>query len=161
MLRLQEAHKLLDLCHHYNAILIINDDLELAANINAHGLHLGKDDRHINEARAELGPEAIIGVSCYNELLLAEKAEQQGADYIAFGSFFPSPTKPAAIPANIDLLKTWKHHATPACAIGGITVNSAPTLIEAGADMLAVISDLWDSKNIQKHTRAYTLLWSR
>ena len=160
-LRKQEARELLDLCNDYSALLIVNDDLELAAHIAAHGIHLGKHDAHINVVRSRLGKRAVIGVSCYNQLACARKAEQEGANYIAFGSFFPSPTKPKAALAQTSLLQTWKNQMTPICAIGGITLNRAPALIEAGADMLAIISDLWDSNDIQKHTRAYCQLWSK
>ncbi len=160
VLRRQEAYELLDLCNAFSASLIINDDIKLAASIGAHGVHLGKNDEGIDVARSILGAQVIVGVSCYNHLPCANKAEQKGADYVAFGSFFPSPTKPTATPAPIALLNTWKNHATPICAIGGVTLNRAPALIDAGADMLAIISNLWDSNNIQNHARAYCQLWS-
>ncbi|RUM94024.1 MAG: thiamine phosphate synthase [Thiothrix sp.] len=161
ILRKQEARKLLELCRNYSALLIINDDLKLAADIGAHGIHLGKHDADLNTARSQLGRQAIIGISCYNQLTCANKAQQEGANYIAFGSFFPSPTKPAASPAQISLLQNWKNQTTPVCAIGGIRLNRAATLIEAGADMLAIISNLWDSDNIQEQARAYSQLWPR
>jgi thiamine-phosphate pyrophosphorylase len=159
-LRNQVSMKLLALCEEYSAIFIINDDIELAANIGAHGVHLGKHDVDIKTARTRLGIDSIIGISCYNDQNRAEKAKREGADYIAFGSFFPSPTKPEAMPAKIPLLQYWKNQTTPICAIGGITLKRAPALIEAGADMLAIISDLWSSQNIQKHAEAYNLLWA-
>lgn len=159
--RKQEARELRALCDDYDTRLIINDDLELAADTGADGVHLGKNDESITAARTLLGADAIIGVSCYNQITLAKKKEQQGADYIAFGSFFPSPTKPAAVAAKITLLQAWENHPIPTCAIGGITLGHAPALIAAGADMLAVISDLWDAENIEGHARAYSRLWRR
>lgn len=160
MLRGQEAGELRKLCSEYSALLIINDDPELAANTGADGVHLGKYDSSVDKARAQLGADIIIGISCYNQLSFAKNAEQQGADYVAFGSFFPSPTKPAAVTAEIPLLEAWNNYPTPACAIGGITLKRAPALIAAGADMLAIISDLWEADDIQKHARSYTQLWS-
>jgi thiamine-phosphate pyrophosphorylase len=159
-LRKHMSMKLLALCETYAATFIINDDIELAANTGAHGVHLGKHDINIKTARTRLGVNSIIGISCYDDQDRAEKAKREGADYIAFGSFFPSPTKPEAVPAKIPLLQYWKSQPIPVCAIGGITLKRAPTLIEAGADMLATISDLWSSQNIQKHAEAYKLLWS-
>ncbi len=159
-MRKQEACELLDLCQDFSALLIINDDIELAASIGAHGVHLGKQDGCISTARSRLGSTAIIGVSCYNLLSCAKQAEQEGADYIAFGSFFPSPTKPEATQASISLLQAWKYHSTPICAIGGITLSRAPALVEAGADMLAIISDLWNASNIKKRANTYCQLWS-
>jgi len=149
-LRQWEAQDLVNLCRPLGVPLIINDDVKLAQMVRAHGVHLGKEDPHIAEARAALGPNAIIGVSCYNELERALAAEQAGADYVAFGSFFPSATKPQAVPAELALLREAKQRLKiPVVAIGGITADNGARLIEAGADLLAVISDVFGQRDIR------------
>ncbi len=158
-LLLAQAKTLRELCHQYGAQLIINDNIELAKTIRADGVHLGRDDAGIALARQQLGEQAIVGVSCYNSLPLALDAQRQGASYIAFGSFFASPTKPEAAPATPDLLENWRKQPTSACAIGGITIDNAGKLIHHGANMLAVISDLWRSENIHQQTRKYLSLF--
>ncbi|HBS26837.1 MAG TPA: thiamine phosphate synthase [Gammaproteobacteria bacterium] len=158
-LLLTQAKTLRKLCHQYAAQLIINDNIELAKIIHADGVHLGRDDPSIHLARQQLGKQAIVGVSCYNSLPLAFDAQHQGASYVAFGSFFASPTKPEAVPASPELLESWREQPTPACAIGGITLNNAANLTRHGADMLAVISDLWRSENIHQQTRDYLSLF--
>lgn len=157
--RLKQARTLLNLCHQYDALLIINDDIELAKTTRADGVHLGRNDASIQLAREQLGQQAIIGVSCYDSLQLALDAQNQGASYVAFGSFYLSPTKPEAIPAAIELLQNWQQQPTPACAIGGITTKNAATLIQHGADMLAVISGLWRNEDIAHQTRKYLSLF--
>jgi len=145
-----EAQDLVNLCRPLGAPLIINDDVKLAPLVRAHGVHLGKEDADITEARAALGPNAIIGVSCYNELERAIAAEQAGADYVAFGSFFSSTTKPQAVQADISLLKEAKQRLKiPVVAIGGITAENGAQLIEAGADLLAVINDVFAQSDIR------------
>jgi thiamine-phosphate pyrophosphorylase len=152
--RLREASELLELCNQYSALLIINDDVKLAFDTGAHGVHIGKDDEDIQYARNKLGKDSIIGVSCYNSYELATNAQNKGADYIAFGSFFPSSIKPEAVKAEIDLLQKASHELnTPIVAIGGITSSNAPALIEAGADMLAVISDVFGKDDITQAAR--------
>jgi thiamine-phosphate pyrophosphorylase len=146
-----EAQDLVNLCRPLGVPLIINDDVQLAAQVRAHGVHLGKDDPHIAEARQLLGPNAIIGVSCYNELERAIAAEQAGADYVAFGSFFPSSTKPQAVRAELALLREAKNRLkVPVVAIGGITADNGAQLIEAGADLLAVINDVFGQPDVRK-----------
>lgn len=148
--RLRQATALKQLCEQHQVLLIINDDLELADAVQAHGIHLGKDDTAIDVARRRLGADAVIGVSCYDQLELALAAEQAGADYVAFGAFFASPTKPQARTASLELLRQAKQQLhTPICAIGGITAANAHTLIAHGADMTAVISDLFASADIR------------
>ena len=143
--RLQQAKALKQLCENHNAVLIINDDIELALEVDAHGVHIGMHDAPLAQARAQLGNK-IIGVSCYNDFELAISAQQQGADYIAFGSFFSSSIKPEAKKADAELLvKAREELQLPVCAIGGIPSENAFQLIEAGADMLAVISDIFAS----------------
>lgn len=150
--RLTQASALKNLCEHHNVLLIINDDIELARTVQAHGVHLGSEDCSIQVARRQLGPDAVIGISCYDQLELALAAEKAGADYLAFGAFFPSLTKPEARTASLELLIAAKQQLhTPVCTIGGITVKNAGTLIDNGADMTAVISDLFASNDIH-HT---------
>lgn len=142
--RLREAQALRDLCWPLGVPLIINDDMELARQIGADGVHLGKDDTDIAHARAVLGPDAIIGVSCYNRMELALAAQEAGADYAAFGSFFSSSVKPDAVRADAALLRTAKQQLhIPVVAIGGITAHNGAPLVAAGADLLAVISDVF------------------
>lgn len=147
--RLQHCVIIAELCDQHNALFIVNDDIELAHNSKANGVHLGKDDAALTQARNKLGTEAIIGISCYNQLSLAAQAQLGGADYVAFGAFFHSPTKPAANTASIALLQQAKRQLNiPVCAIGGITANNASTVIHQGADMIAVISDVFGSNDI-------------
>ncbi len=144
--RLTEAKQLVDLCKQFSVPLIINDDITLAIKINADGVHLGKSDSSIADARERLGNNAIIGCSCYNDLDRANNAVNEGADYIAFGAFFPSPTKPDAVHATPELIiKTKQEYDITVVAIGGITPENGQSLIDAGADMLAVISGLYAS----------------
>ncbi len=147
--RLQQASDLKEICIQHNAILIINDDIQLAIDTNADGIHIGIKDISLNDARKKLGKNKIIGVSCYNQLKLAQQAEKEGADYIAFGSFFSSQIKPEAKTATIDLLiKAKQQLKLPICAIGGINTANASSLIHAGADMLAVISSVFGQQDI-------------
>lgn len=139
-----QAQDLATLCEQYGIPLIINDHLELAVSCGAHGVHLGKDDVSITEARRQLGQQAIIGVSCYNNLDRALQAQAEGASYVAFGSFFPSQTKPNAVKADLGLLRRAKNILSiPICGIGGINLENAGLLIDAGADMLAVVREVF------------------
>ncbi|MEJ2655425.1 MAG: thiamine phosphate synthase, partial [Acidihalobacter sp.] len=129
-----------ELCHEHSAGLIVNDDVELAAASGADGAHVGREDTDLESARARLGAQAVIGVSCYNRLELAKDAAARGADYVAFGSVFPSPTKPEAARADLDLLREARARlALPICAIGGIDATNAAVVAATGVDMLAVI----------------------
>jgi len=144
--RVRRARALLNLTRRFSARLLINDDLALACLIDADGVHLGKDDGSLIATRAILGPGKILGASCYADFAAAEQATTAGADYVAFGAVYPSPTKPAAATATVDLFFRAKNALTTAtCAIGGITLANAPPLIAAGADLLAVISDLFNA----------------
>ena len=161
VLRQQLAAELVRLCREYGALSIINDDIELAAKVGADGVHIGKDDAALTLARARLGQGAIIGVSCYNRLELALDAQKQGADYVAFGAFFPSKTKPEAVPASLDLLRAAKEQLTiPICAIGGIHANNAQPLLDAGADMLAVISAVFAADDIEVAAKRFVPLFN-
>ncbi|MEF8792362.1 thiamine phosphate synthase [Thiohalorhabdus sp.] len=152
--RLAEAQSLAALCHRYDARLIANDDIELARDAGADGVHLGRDDISVSHARIVLGKEALIGVSCYNELERAFAADRAGADYVAFGSFYPSPTKPGAPRAPLTLLKRARSRIhLPIAVIGGITPDNAGPLALAGADAAAVASGLLDAEDITEAAR--------
>jgi thiamine-phosphate pyrophosphorylase len=140
------ARHLLERCRAHGLPLIVNDDPGWARELGADGVHLGQEDHAIRDARRMLGPEAWIGASAYADLQRAQEAIQQGADYIAFGSFFPSATKPRAPRATLDLLREARRTLDrPICAIGGIRADNARSLMAAGADWVAVISAVWDA----------------
>ena len=158
--RTAEATALQALCAGFDVPLIVNDDIELAATVGAAGVHLGRDDPEIGRARLRLGTRAVIGVSCYNDYPLAEAAAAAGADYVAFGSFFPSSTKPGAVRAGVDLLE--RAHAAlavPVVAIGGITPENGRQLVRAGADMLAVVHGVFGQPDIEAAARLFALLF--
>ena len=158
--RLQQASALKKLCEAYNTLLIINDDIELARTVQADGIHLGEHDCSIAEARKHLGETVIIGRSCYNQIELALQAQSEGADYVAFGAFFSSPTKPLARTADIALLERARTRLDiPVCAIGGIDESTAAQLVEAGADMVAVISGLFARPDIKSTAEHITALF--
>lgn len=160
-LRLEQAQQLSLICRAADIPLIINDDIELAARVSAAGVHLGGDDTALRIARRSLGEEAIIGLSCYNDFELALQAQQQGADYIAFGSFYASPTKLLAVRADNSLLQRAKQELEiPVVAIGGITTDNGKILIEAGADMLAVITALFAQADVEQASRSFAQLFS-
>lgn len=161
-LRLVQARALLALCWEYQVPLIINDHLDLALALDAHGLHLGAGDGSPAAARERLGPAKLLGVSCYNGLESALDAGRLGADYVAFGSFFPSRVKPGAVHAPLALLRQAKIQlSVPVIAIGGITLDNAPRVIAAGADGIAVISALFDAGDIQQAARRFGALFSK
>lgn len=158
--RVARARALRELTDSFGARLLINDDLALAALVAADGVHLGRDDGCLPAARAILGPDRILGASCYADFAAAERASATGADYVAFGAVHRSPTKPNAPLAAVDLFFRAKTALTAAsCAIGGITLDNAPPLIAAGADLLAVISDLFDAPDIAARAAAYQRLF--
>ena len=154
-----EAARLQALARRYRTPLIVNDDVGLAREIDADGVHLGRDDGDVAAARSRL-PGKLLGVSCYDSLERAQAAVAAGADYVAFGSVFASGTKPAAVRAPRSLFGTARRLGVPLCAIGGITVDNAPALIEAGADLVAVISDLFEAPDIAARARAYAKIFS-
>jgi thiamine-phosphate pyrophosphorylase len=158
-LRIDQATQLRALCKLYGALFIVNDDVTLAQAVNADGVHLGKLDDKLENARAKM-PGKIIGISCYNQLERAVEAEARGADYVAFGSFFASDTKPDAVRAPLDLLReAWQHVSIPIIAIGGITVNNAPEVIEAGADAVAVVRAVFDADDVMYAARNFSQLF--
>ena len=153
--RRDEASALAALCARQRVPLIVNDDVELAAGIGAAGVHLGEDDADIAAARYRLGNSAIIGVSCYASLERARKLAAAGADYLAFGAFYPSATKPHNRRAEADLLRDAKALGKPLVAIGGITPDNAALLIAAGADFVAAISGVFGQPDIADAARRY------
>jgi len=158
--RLREASALRELCTRHDVPLIVNDDVELALACRADGVHLGEDDGDIAAARKRLGAKAIVGVSCYDS---PERARQlaAGADYLAFGAFFPSPTKPDARRATLDLLHAAKPLGPALVAIGGITPDNAQPLVDAGADFLAVISGVFAQADPEAAARRYAALYEK
>jgi thiamine-phosphate pyrophosphorylase len=152
-----EAKAIARLAREHGVPLIINDDVELALKVGAHGAHLGRDDGDFSIARKKLQGK-ILGASCYDRLELARAAVAAGADYVAFGSVFASPTKPQAVRAPLSLFKN--DLGVPLCAIGGITLANAPQVIAAGADLVAVISDLFDAPDIAARAREYGRLFA-
>lgn len=149
----EQALQLAQLCRDAGACFIVNDNIELAREVDAAGVHLGRDDDSVGAARARLGTGKLIGVSCYNQLWRARDAARHGADYIAFGSFFPSSTKPGAVGASQDLLRAAKSLSIPIVAIGGVTPENAAGLVEAGADAVAVVSAVFDAIDVEGAAR--------
>ena len=146
-LRNEQATMLLNLCSAHDIPLVINDDIELAIAIGAHGVHLGKHDQTIADVRAHVKTDFIIGASCYNSLELAHKAYNAGASYIAFGAFYSSSTKPDATKADVSLLHASQSIPLPKVAIGGIDTKNAQSLVDAGADLIAVINGVFAANN--------------
>jgi thiamine-phosphate pyrophosphorylase len=163
-LRRAQAAELLRICRSAGARLIVNDDVWLAIEIGADGAHIGRDDApggSLAAARDALGAKRILGVSCYNEMARAEEAAAAGADYLAFGSVFASRTKPSAVRAPLELItEARQRFHLPIAAIGGITLENAPQVLAAGADMLAVASDLFDAMDIRARAAAYGKLFN-
>jgi thiamine-phosphate pyrophosphorylase len=159
--RRSEAAALVALCARFGAPLIVNDDVELAAAIGAAGVHLGEDDADIALARERLGADVIIGVSCYDSLERAQRLAQSGADYLAFGAFFSSPTKPQARHVTLDLLVAARALRKPLVAIGGITPDNAQPLLDAGANFLAVVSGVFANADPENAARGYTDLFQK
>lgn len=168
--REQQAGEVATHCRSLGVLCIINDDWELAARAGAHGVHLGRDDGNLQQARAHLGPHAIIGSSCYNELSRAEQALQADADYIAFGAVYPSSVKPHAPRAGLELITQGaalaQEHATngkraAVVTIGGITPVNAEPLVRAGADSIALITALFNTPNITQTARQCSALFAQ
>jgi thiamine-phosphate pyrophosphorylase len=153
-LQQQQAEKLSSLCKKNNVCFIINDHIQLAKEVSADGVHLGKTDKKLKLARETLGQDAIIGISCYNQLDTAISAQKEGADYIALGRFFASQTKPQAVQADIELLTLAKQQLSiPIVAIGGVTYENIDSLIAAGADSIAVINSIFGHDNTFKSVK--------
>lgn len=154
-LRREQAHALRALCARHGVRWVVNDDPALARDAGADGVHLGQDDGAVDAARSMLGAGAIVGVSCYDDPARARRAAAEGAGYVAFGAFFPSSTKPGARRADTGLLEAARALGVPRVAIGGITPDNARGLVRAGADLLAVISGVFDAANPAAAARAY------
>jgi thiamine-phosphate pyrophosphorylase len=160
-LRVVQATALRKLTKGFDATFIVNDDVQLAYQVAADGVHLGSDDGGVTEARKRLGNDKIIGVSCYNRFELARQTVLQGADYVAFGAFFASSVKPNAPVATLELLQQVRRElSVPIVAIGGITLQNGKQLIEAGADALAVISAVFGATDIQYASQQFSTLFS-
>jgi len=153
-----EAAALRALARRFRTPFIVNDSVELACELDAEGVHLGRDDGNVAAARARLSGK-VLGVSCYDSLARAQAAVTAGADYVAFGSVFVSSTKPGAVRAPLSLFGAARRLGVPLCAIGGVTVERASRLLEAGADLVAVISDLFDAPDISARARAYAKIF--
>ena len=161
-LRLNRAQSLRQLTREWDATFIVNDDMQLTLQVEADGVHLGIADDDNKAARALLGPHKIIGVSCYNRLPLARFAAHAGADYLAFGAFFPSAVKPAAAVADVNLLQQARAEwALPLVAIGGINLNNGAVLVQAGANALAVISALFNAPDIKLAAQNFSQLFNQ
>ena len=159
-LKIAQAEALASLCKKYDVPLIVNDDVALTASMAASGVHIGSKDMPCHKARQSLLPGMLLGVSCYDRLDLALGAQSDGADYVAFGSFFPSLIKPNAVRPNLDFLREARQKIrVPIVTIGGITLANASSLIEAGADAVAVISALFDAPNIEATARSFSELF--
>jgi thiamine-phosphate pyrophosphorylase len=161
-LRRRQAQRLLRACRAHGALFVVNDDVDLALELKADGVHLGRDDLALPAARAQLGRAAMIGASCYDDLSRAGRAVQAGADYLAFGTFFPSAVKPEAARASLELLRQARSRwCLPLVAIGGIDLNNAARVIEAGADAVAVISALFGVPDTCASARAFSRLFRK
>ncbi|MCX7893376.1 MAG: thiamine phosphate synthase [Burkholderiales bacterium] len=159
-LRRSQVEALLPIARAHGVPLIVNDDVELAVACGADGAHLGGTDGDLREARRRLGSAKLLGASCYDRFDLALAAKAAGADYVAFGAAFASPTKPAAVRAPLALFaRAHRELGLPVVAIGGITVENAPALLEAGAEALAVITDLFGAPDIAARARAFNALF--
>jgi thiamine-phosphate pyrophosphorylase len=159
-LRRAQADALAPLCRAHHVSFILNDDLDLAIAVNADGVHLGGTDGDLAQARRRLGPDKLLGASCYNRYELAVAAKSAGADYVAFGAAFGSPTKPAAVHAPLELYaRAHRNLGLPVVAIGGITTANAAPLLSAGVDALAVITDLFEARDITARARDFNALF--
>jgi len=160
--RCSAARSLRGLCFEANIPFIINDDVQLCLAIDADGVHLGQEDTPSLQAREILGPSRIIGITCHNSLKLAKQAEKEGADYVSFGAFFDSPTKPFARRAPLSLLREAKQQlCIPIIAIGGITIDNASILIEHGADIIAIANGIFGQSTIEQNARDFAKLFKK
>lgn len=161
-LRREQASRLLAVCNAHRVPLIVNDDLALALEIGADGVHLGKDDGAVAQARAQLGGTRLLGVSCYDSVERGVAAVALGADYVAFGSVYPSRVKPEAVRAGMEVFTAARQHlSVPIVAIGGITLQNADELVAAKVDAVAVISALFDALDVRKAAQSFTALFQR
>ena len=158
--KMQQCAAILRLCREYDVPCIVNDDVEICRVLKADGVHLGENDDNIAEVRHILGEDAIIGSSCYDQLNRAKQAQKEGASYVAFGAVFPTPTKPNAPRATLELLREAKSEIQiPIVAIGGITMNNAHDVIETGVDAIAVITSLYESNSIKETAETFSQMF--
>jgi thiamine-phosphate pyrophosphorylase len=159
-LQTQQARAILPICRQFNVPLIINDSVKLCLTLGADGVHLGADDGNLAEVRARIGKDKILGASCYNRFDLALQAEKQGASYVAFGACFASQTKPNAPVASLDLFTRVKTELTiPTVAIGGITLQNALQVLQAGAASIAVIQAIFNAQDIKLSAQQFSALF--
>lgn len=158
-MQLKTARSLARLCHDHEVMFLVNDDPQLALDSDADGVHIGQTDGQLGQARELLGPDKIIGVTCHSSIELALNAEANGADYVAFGRFFPSQTKPDAPPTSSDILLQLKQLSIPVVAIGGIQTDNAEPLLQAGVQMLAVIHAVFGQPDIRLAAQQFTQLF--
>lgn len=158
-LRLEQARRLAAVARERRIPFLVNDDVELALAVHADGVHLGREDGDLREARRKLAGR-IVGASCYNSLDAARRAAAAGADYVAFGSVFASPTKPHAVRAPLHLFGEARSLGVPLVAIGGITLENAPQVLAAGADALAVLASLFDATDLAQRALAFASLFT-
>ena len=158
--KMQQCAAILRLCREYDVPCIVNDDVEICRVLKADGVHLGEKDDNIAEVRHILGEDAIIGSSCYDQLNRAKQAQKEGASYVAFGAMFPTPTKPNAPRATLELLREAKSEIQiPIVAIGGITMNNAHDVIKTGIDAIAVITNLYESNSIKETAETFSQMF--
>lgn len=157
--RRQEADEIAKLCARHDVPLIINDDVALAKEVGAAGVQLGREDMSVGDARAALGPDAIIGVACYGDLDRARRLRDEGASYLGFGAVYPSTTKPHAQVISLDILTQACSLGLPVVAIGGLTPDNVRPVIDAGVAYVAVVSGIFGAADIQTATRRFTSLF--
>ncbi len=160
-LKLEQATELLRLCRRYDCLFIVNDSVEVAMKIGSPGVHLGREDGDLAQARQRLGPDVVLGASCYGQIQIAEQARDAGVDYVAFGAAYASPTKPGNKRAPLELYREARRIGLPVVAIGGITLDNAQPLVDAGVDALAVITALYNAPDIIAAARGFTALYAK
>ncbi len=158
--RRKRAERLQALCVQHNAALLINDDVELCLAVGAAGVHLGRNDGDIAAAREALGPDRILGATCHDNLAYAKEVSTLGVDYVAFGRLYASKTKPEAPPCPLSRIREAQQAGLTTVGIGGITFAKAPEVLAAGADMLAVIHDLFSHADVEAQAKRYSALFS-
>jgi thiamine-phosphate pyrophosphorylase len=159
-LKLEQATELMRLCRNYDCLFIVNDSVDVAMKIGAPGVHLGREDGDLAEARRLLGPDVVLGASCYAQIEAAEAARDAGVDYVAFGAAYASPTKPGNKRAPLELYREARRIGLPVVAIGGITLDNARPLVDAGVDALAVITALYSAADVEAAARGFAALYS-
>ena len=157
--RAEAAGRLAELCRAYESSLIVNDDARLAVDADTGGVHVGREDIDVSDARGIVGPHRLLGVSCYNDLGRARRAVDGGADYLAFGSMFASPSKPAAPRCSPEILREASSLGLPVVAIGGITPENGRDLVACGADSLAVIGAVFDAPDVRAAAASFSSMW--